>query len=102
MGWTLTKALSDCLCRWAVLRLAPNCCLSSESIQSCMKLAEEVSRKNPSRDAVFPCWVSQGKCRDFGWISWGTAEVCDLGADEFGTLFDGRRLGSEWAPLRRT
>ena len=30
----------------------------------------------------------------------GVYSVCDLGADEDGTLFDGRRLGSEWCPLK--
>ncbi|CAE7489628.1 unnamed protein product, partial [Symbiodinium natans] len=29
----------------------------------------------------------------------GQFSVCDLGADEEGTLFDGRRLGTAWCPL---
>ncbi|CAE7201973.1 unnamed protein product [Symbiodinium pilosum] len=30
----------------------------------------------------------------------GQFSVCDLGADEEGTLFDGRRLGAAWCPLK--
>lgn len=30
----------------------------------------------------------------------GAFAVCDLGSDEAGTLFDGRRLGDVWAPLQ--
>lgn len=49
------------------------------------------------------CWedsdpVAPGHCR-IAMID-GRFSVCDLAADEGGTLMDGRRLGSEWVPLR--
>lgn len=49
------------------------------------------------------CWedsdrVAPGHCR-VAMVD-GRFSVCDLASDEGGTLFDGRRIGGEWVPLR--
>ncbi|CAE7277122.1 unnamed protein product [Symbiodinium sp. CCMP2456] len=49
------------------------------------------------------CWhdtdpVAAAHCR-ISCIN-GQFSVCDLGAEEEGTLFDGRRLGTAWCPLK--